>query len=202
MSTALSLDALRARIREIEGSRVVQARVPCGVPSLDRLVGGIPAPGILEIAGAPGSGRTRLALAVAAATTQRGVPVAWVDPSRGLFPPTASAHGVDLDRLLLVRPAADRESWAVEQICRSGCFPLVVVLDPPKVGKSGQKWLIAAESGRCTLVVVVEHSSRDVPACVRLTTARGRISVTRDRNGTPGSAEALPEWPREGDPWS
>jgi len=38
----------------------------------------------------------------------------WCDPGRSLYPPALVAHGIDLDRLLLLKPTCDAElTWAV-----------------------------------------------------------------------------------------
>lgn len=193
---ALSLDALRERIREIEGHRVTQRREPSGVPAIDELIGGLPAPGIVEISGPAGSGRLRIVADLAARFAARGLPVAWVDPRRRLHPPGLVHLGVELSRTLLIRPPADRDAWAVEQIARSGCFPMVVVLDPLRRRRAGATWSHAVEQGGSVIVVVDVHPERDVPACVRLAITDGRLVVMRDRNRPPGRSAAV-----LGGPW-
>src|SRR5690606_32371474 len=213
MTAAVSLDALRARIREIEGSaRVERRRHSSGVELVDELVGGLPCPGLVEISGPPGTGRTRLALQLVAAATAGGRAVAWVDPERRLYPPAVEALGVPLHRLLLVRPPAVASPgeggpvvWAAEQILRSGCFPLVVVnLPDQREGfdrGGGHTWARAAERGHCTALVLTTRPRRPFPAEIRLATGAGRVQVLRDRGGRPGSGAALP-WPEALDPWS
>ena len=181
-----SLDALRARIRELEGNHVRLSRIPSGVDAVDRLIEGLPCPGILEISGPLGGGRTGLAIALVAAQTGRQA-VAWVDPHRRLYPPGFAARGVTLGRLVVLQPSLERTSWAVEQVARSGCFPVVVVDELPASGKStrfvGQRWELAAEAGRCSVIVLTERPTRDIPACVRLSVGRGTVTVLRDRSG-------------------
>lgn len=213
MTAAVSLDALRARIREIEGStRVERRRHSSGVDLVDALVGGLPCPGLLEISGPPGTGRTRLALQLVAAATSGGRAVAWVDPDRSLYPPALADLGIPLDRLLLVRPPAVATPgeggpvvWATEQLLRSGCFPLVVVQLPEQHGRvdrgGGHTWARAAESGNCTALVLTRHPRRQLPAEIRLATSRAGLQVLRDRGGPPGASAPLP-WPEPLDPWS
>src|SRR5687768_9623325 len=188
MAGAAALDALRARIRALEGGTPVRRRrAPCGVEALDALVGGLPTPGILELSGSEGSGRARVALAAAARTTRGGRSVAWVDPLRRFYPPCADDHGVDLDRVLLVRPPEDGSApwaWATEQLLRSGCFPLVVVDLPERTGSRrslAHAWARAAEHGGSTAIVLVRRSMRELPADVRLSVGAGRMFVLRDR---------------------
>ena len=204
------LHALRAKIRELEGASapVQRRRVPSGVAEIDALLGGLPIPGIVELSGPDGSGRTRTALAVAA--RMAGVDhkaAAWVDPHGRLYPPAAADHGVPLERLLVVRPPDDGAgawAWATEQLLRSGCFPLVV-LDHPAPPKTPQRALSqglsrAAEHGGSLLLVVSARPVKALPADVRLGVGGGGLVVLRDRAGGSGQAP-VPAWPARATPW-
>ncbi len=205
---AVTLDALRARIRALEGGAPVhRRRVASGLSTVDGLIGGLPCPGLVELCGPDGGGRTRVAVELVAAFTAARRAVAWVDPLRRLYPPAAAAMGVDLDRLLLVRPPADGthpEIWATEQLLRSGCFALVVSHLPERRRarrQGGHTWARAAERGQCTGLVLASRPQRDVPAEIRLQAGAGRLSVLRDRGGRPGGSAILPPVPSEADPW-
>lgn len=219
MSAAPSLETLRARIRAIEGVAPVQRRrVPTGVEAIDAAIEGLPCPGLVEISGPPGTGRTRLALTLVAALTRDRRCVAWVvgpGPEGMPHPPTAAAMGVVLERLLLVRDAggagpgggACPEVWAAEQILRSGCFSLVVIsgLGAGRKPGWGHQWGRAAEHGRCTALALTERPVRQLPAEVRLSTAPldggpPQLRVLRDRGRVPGGATPLP-WPEACRPW-
>lgn len=220
MGDAATLAELRERIRNLEGGpRVEACRQPSGLPSLDSLIGGLVRPGLLEITGPEGSGAVRLALAIVAEQTRRRRRVAWIDRARTLYPPAALASGVDLDRLLVVRPpAAGAEggrhagTWAVEQVLRSGCFGVVVVteaLDPqgrpfPEHRFAGNRWRQAAEQGGCTGLFVTRTPSlrRILQADVRLGIDGRRVTVLRDRQRTSGGMALLPPWSRALDPWT
>jgi hypothetical protein len=80
--------------------------VSSGVPAIDALTGGLPRGCLSEICGPASSGRTTLLLAALAAATRRGEFCAVVDASDALDPRSASAAGVELDRLLWVRCGA------------------------------------------------------------------------------------------------
>ncbi|MFT3916000.1 MAG: hypothetical protein QM704_18470 [Anaeromyxobacteraceae bacterium] len=153
------LDRLREEIRRIERRPARRAgAVPCGVEAVDAALGGGFRRGALtELSGGPASGKTAAALALLAALGPRDlaawVDAGWADGRGGLYPPAAAALGVDLGRLLLVRPGAGasarrgapggggpmqpgREApwvvalWAGEALLASGAFA-AVVLDVP-----------------------------------------------------------------------
>lgn len=210
MAAAATLEALRERIRVLEGgSRVHRARLLTGVSEVDQLTRGLPRPGLVEASGREGAGATRLVAAIVAATT-KSHRVAWVDVDRSLYPPALVELGVDLARLLVVRPPADgarAEEWAMEQLLRSGCFPLVVCSGAPRVSRAGgHRWGLAAEHGRCTGLVVARHPQRDLPVELRLQVGDGDrggawVSVARDRDGGSGRGLPLGALPEGADPW-
>jgi hypothetical protein len=81
--------------------------IPCGLAEVDAMLGGgLPLGAITELTGPHSSGRTTLALATLSGLTQQGHSCAYVDLSDALNPLSAAALGVELHRLLWVRPAA------------------------------------------------------------------------------------------------
>lgn len=198
---AVSLDALRARIQALEGRRVQRRREPTGVEALDGLVQGLPQPGLVEFHGSVGQGATRLAADLLVRHTRFGRPVAWVDADRQLHPPALAQRGVDLRFLLLVRPPAGHPVWAIEQLLRSGIFPVVVVSGLTRLGRAGTRWARAAEQGGCTGVLVSEQPQRALPADLRLAVDREGLTVVRDRAGAFGRRGPRPPDPVSADPW-
>jgi len=85
--------------------RDASAVVPVDVTAIDEcLHGGVPRGHLSEIAGASSSGRTTLLLHVMAAATRRGEIVALVDTLDRLDVASAASAGIDLDRMLWIRP--------------------------------------------------------------------------------------------------
>src|SRR5205809_1855025 len=112
-------------------------RLPTGLAVLDEaLGGGLPRGRIAELAGAPSTGRTGLACAIAAAATRAGETIAWVDPQDALEPEAAAAAGIALVRLLWVRPRSVSDAFrAAEILLGAGGFGLVVLdVDAPRAG--------------------------------------------------------------------
>lgn len=156
-----------------------------GVPGLDELLyGGLPRGQVSEIHGPASSGRTGIALAVAARSTRAGALAAWVDPQDRLDPRSAGDAGVELGRLLWLRgaaPAREPRSLlaavsAVGTLLGSGLFELVVV-DLGGIARSGLQRLPGAtwirlqrmlESQPGTLLVVADDHVAHGPAGVSL----------------------------------
>jgi hypothetical protein len=209
MAATAQLEALRAKIRALEGGSPVQKRrASSGVAVIDEILGGLPRPGIVEICGALGSGRVQVAAALLAEATRRRRAVVWVDPLRRLYPPALAELGVELGRLLIVQPPEDGTQpwlWAAEQLLRSGCFELVVVDRPEDGGMPrrpvGARWARAAEHGCSTALVLGERPARQLSADVRLAVGRGEVVAVRDRGGSLGGVGALPERPDASCPW-
>jgi protein ImuA len=102
------LAQLRDEIRRIERRPARRGGcVPSGLPGVDAVLpgGGFLRGALAELAGGPASGKTAVALAVFAALGP-GDLAAYVDGRGELYPPAAAARGVDLARLLVVRPDA------------------------------------------------------------------------------------------------
>ena len=200
-SEVSSLEALRARVRQLEGTRAHSRRERTGVPDIDEHLGGLPRPALVELNGSPGSGRTRVALVLAAQRTRCQERVVWVDLERDLYPPAFEQFGGVSRRLLVVRPTHDRAEWAVDQLARSGCFPLVVVSGMAGMRRAGPRWSRACELGRCTVLIIRTSPDRRIPATLRLQTAGNSLVVTRDRTGGRERTAPLPSCPVAADPW-
>src|SRR6266851_9481109 len=97
------------------------------VEPLDRLLaGGLPKGKLTELVGRRSSGRFSIALAALASATSSGVAAALVDLDGHLDPQGASDAGVDLEKLLWVRPRRAREALAASEILLATGFALVV----------------------------------------------------------------------------
>lgn len=87
--------------------KMIRPMAETGIESLDEaLRGGLPVGAISELVGPECSGRTSLALSFIAHIAETGKVCAWIDASDSFDPGTASAAGVDLNRLLWVRCGA------------------------------------------------------------------------------------------------
>jgi hypothetical protein len=82
---------------------------------------------LVELAGAPSSGRTALAYRLAAGAAARGEWVGWVDPGDALDPRFLRRTGLDLRRLLWVRPQRLEAALRCAELLLKTGFALVVI---------------------------------------------------------------------------
>ena len=91
-------------------------------------VGGLPRGRIVEIYGPESSGKTALALHVAAEAQKKGGEVAFVDAEHALDPTYARALGVNIDEMLISQPDTGEQALEItEALVRSGAIDVIVV---------------------------------------------------------------------------
>lgn len=134
----LVIARLREEIRRLERTPARRdGYVPCGIEGVDTVLrgGGFPRGALSELSGGLASGKTAVALSLVASLGEEEL-AAWIDGRGELYPPAAATRGVDLARLLVVRPppapvrpeeAVRSGLWAAEALLASGAFAVVVV---------------------------------------------------------------------------
>jgi hypothetical protein len=155
---------------------------PAAAPVLDELLaGGLPRGQLVEMIGARSSGRFSTVLTVLAAATLAGEAAALVDLGDGLDPQAAAALGVDLRRLLWLRPTTLKQALAGAEILIGGGFPMVVLDlgNPPLRGGRGAEagWLRlarAAQAQRTALLIASPYRVSGTAAAIVLQAPRGR----------------------------
>lgn len=100
-----------------------------GVLGLDLAMGGgIPKGRIIEVYGPESSGKTTIALHMAAAVQKTGGICAFIDAEHALDPTYAKNIGVDIDNLYISQPDSGEQALEItETLIRSGAVNLVVV---------------------------------------------------------------------------
>lgn len=163
-------------------SRREEQTLPCAVPALARLLpAGLPCGALTEITGRRTSGRFSLLLGLLAAATAIGEASAFIDLGDGLDPRSAAGAGVDLARLLWLRPRRFKDALlAAEAVLATG-FPLVA-LDlglPPVPGSRGLEsaWVRLARAARDRGTALLISS----PYRISGPAAQAVLTVERDR---------------------
>ncbi len=201
VSGAPALKLLRAALEHPLSGRVGSARelartvqeeerepLPTAFPALERLLpGGLPRGQLVEMVGGRSSGRFSAVLTLLAAATGVGEAAGLVDLGDHLDPETASRVGVDLERLLWLRPRNLKEALAGAEMLLGSGFPLVVVElgFPPLAGGRGAEaaWLRLARAARAQGAALLVAS----PYRVSGTSAAVVLQVGKVRSAWQGS---------------
>ena len=222
-----TIDGLREEIRRIERRPPQRACfTSSGRPEIDALLpgGGFPRGALAELAGGPASGKTGVVLsALAHAMGTKGL-AAFVDGRGELYPPAVTSFGVDLARLLVVRPIAPERGacesvryalWAAEALLASGAFEAVAMdvpvervrareqierarvsaLDAASLDRMFLRLRAAAEKGGGVALWLGLPQGARVPSAARLELSAGAAGVQVRRAFARGAAGApLTEW--------
>ena len=91
-------------------------------------IGGVPRGRIVEIYGPESSGKTTVALHIAAEAQKNGGAVAFIDAEHALDPSYAKKIGVDTENLILSQPDTGEQGLEIaEALVRSGAIDVLVV---------------------------------------------------------------------------
>lgn len=188
------------RLREVTARWVAQERTrtrfTTGVEALDGLLGGgWPQGRVVELVGPASSGRTTVAMATVAAATARGEVVAWIDAADAFDPASATAAGVDLDRVLWVRPGDLEKTVRAAELCLDLCGFGVVVVDltgavtacRERTGGKGKALRLAraVERADAVALVLAERPWAGALAGVTVALGRGGVEWCGGKHGAP-----------------
>jgi recombination protein RecA len=209
--------------RPAEGTNPAPSGLSFGIAELDALLpdGGLPRGSVVELCGAgEGALGTSLALAACARAQaearERGGRTPWcafIDPSGTLYGPGVAAAGVDLARLLVVRPPLAALSRVALRLAESEAFAVVVVDLAGVVGERVhvplgtwprvvRRLALAIEgTGHSVLLLTREADRRPLPLPVaqRLEVSRPSLDkllvrIAKDQRGRVASARSV-AWP-------
>ena len=155
--------------------------LPTMVAALDELLGGgLPRGALVELVGRGSSGRFAMLLSAIKALTDTGEVAALVDLGGHLDPQAAVAVGVELERLLWLRPEWLPDALSAAELLVNTGFPLVAV-DlglPPVRGRASQAaWLRLARSAvvhRTAVLVASPYRLSGCAATAVVISERGR----------------------------
>lgn len=189
--------------------------LPLGLRSVDAALpeGGLPRGVVVELSAPQGLARaTTLALSLCASAQAdarhrssddtQGAWCAWLDPTATLFAPGAARVGVDLERLLVIRPGLEDLSRVAVRVAQSHAFSVVVIDTAGVPGCRGEtrldRWVtivrrlaLAVEGSDTTVLLLTDaNASRamPLPAAMRIEIERLAedklgLRVAKDRAG-------------------
>jgi len=181
-----------------------KAGLASGYPELDRHLpgGGWPSASLTEILTTQyGIGELRLLMPALSVLSRETPPqqdfsepgwIAWVAPPFQPYPPALQQRGIDLSRMLIVRPKnAGEILWSAEQALSSGTCA-AVLLWPEMLDDQGSRRLqLAAEKGRSWAIAFRPLAARREPSAAALrlelhSSAQGtRVHILKSRGGHP-----------------
>jgi protein ImuA len=196
------VEGLRRQVGAWEVSRPEEATgFSLGTPALDRLLPGeslrygMLTEWLSELA------RSRAAtlslLSAREACRASGVLVV-IDRRQVFYPPAAAAWGIDLNRLVIVRPQNARdELWAAVQALRSPAVAAMWAMIDRLDSRAFRRLQLAAQSGRTLGLLLRPMCVRDEPswADVRLAVSRPRVTGQESRVEGRGSRARKPGHP-------
>ncbi len=173
------------------GRSALDARLPGG---------GWPTASLVEVLlGAAGLGEVQLflpALVQCQRSEGRAPWLVWIAPPHEPFAPALAQQGIELARLLVVRPASAVEAlWAAEQALSSGVCAAVLLW----LKGTDDRWLrrlkLAAQAGGALGILFrpERHRFESSPAALRLLLTAGeqepRLELLKVQGGRPGPVE-------------
>jgi hypothetical protein len=134
-----------------ETARVVVPSIPTGFPALGALLpgGGWPRGALTEILPErEGIGELSLLAPALAWLSRQDLWIAFVAPPHLPYAPALSAAGIDLARVVMIRPEKSSDIlWAMEQALRSGSCSAVLAWLPFLNERGARRLQLAAEAG-------------------------------------------------------
>jgi len=180
-----------------------RAGLASGYPELDRHLpgGGWPRESLTEVLTEHyGIGELRLLMpALARLSTETSTQdftepgwIAWVAPPFQPYPPALQQCGIDLSRMLIVRPRDDSEIlWSAEQALSSGTCAAVLLWPSMLDDQASRRLQLAAEKGRSWAIAFRPLAARRQPSAAALRLelhpdgqAR-RVHILKSRGGGP-----------------
>lgn len=106
--------------------------------------------------------------------------IAWVAPPFQPYPPALDAWGINLSRLLIVRPKDDSEIlWSAEQALSSGTCAAVLLWPGYMNDQDSRRLQLAAEKGQSWAIAFRPSSARHEASAAAL-----RVGIQADASGT------------------
>ncbi len=203
------LQRLAQEIEQLETSgrsAAAQAKISsAGCAALDALLpaGGYAAGSVVEyLRTTPACGASTLAWGgAAAAMHSSGGFLVVVDTQHNVFPPALTSHGIDLGKVIFVRPQSQADAlWAVDQALRTSAVAAVVAELERIDDRSARRLQLAAECGGGLALLLRSAAARKQPSwaevqwLVRSESASQRrwwMQLARVRGGRAGQSVCL-----------
>lgn len=180
---------------------------PTGLKLLDqKLGGGFPTSGIIDVQSLQGIGELRLLLPLLAEPEPQEQPrlCSFIAPPAELNAEALMGLGLPVAQALVIKPRKPSEAlWAAEQCLKSGACRAVLLWHKNMSLHQARRLQLASQEGRAQLYLLREAHAQALPVSLSLrlsAQARGlNISIPKRRGGWPVAEFALDmqnQWPQ------
>lgn len=146
---------------EVSSQQASRSAVSSGFEVLDeKLAGGLPANGVIELQSLGGIGELRLLFPHLRAADD-GRLIAFIQPPANLNAETLLAERIDTNRILLVESQTTQHAfWAAEQCLRSGaCSHVMLWCDDVEIHQA-RRFQVGCETGNCRHILFRSAQTR------------------------------------------
>lgn len=156
MSALLEQLARRQLVWQGNSQQAAYQPVSSGFPELDqKLAGGFPATGIIDIQTESAIGELRLMLPYLVQQQSQGRLLVLIAPPAEPCADMLSGAGINLAQLLIISTKNNKEAlWAAEQCLQSGCCASVLLWQVPVKLAQARRLQLAAEQGNASLLLL------------------------------------------------
>ena len=162
-----------------------------------KLEGGFPKHGVVELQSSQGIGELRLLLPHLQQTSQERL-VVFIQPPGYLCAQHLSAQGMDCNKVLLINPNTPKEAlWAAEQCLKSGACSNVLLWATDLEVHQARRLQVASETGNCLsfLFKTEQRSLFSLPVSLSMTlhphSLGLEITITKRKGGWPHGSFVL-----------
>jgi protein ImuA len=200
------IETLRRHLAQAEAAhRPAAEPFSSGSPAWDRILPGqaFHRGTLVEFLTTRGCGAATLALVAAREACRQGGSLVVIDRSRTIYPPAAANLGIEMSRLIFVRPRNQADQlWAMNQSLRCPGVSAVLCWPERLDDRAFRSLQLAAEAGGAVGLFVRQINMRGHPSWsdlqflvealpVAQRTRRLRIELIRCRNGKAGASVEL-----------
>ncbi len=148
-----------------------KAQYPTGYDLLDqKLMGGFPRHGVVELEGQTGIGELRLLLPHLKQTSQTRLSI-FIQPPGYLCAEQLANEELDSNKVLIIYPNSSKEAlWAAEQCLKSGACSNVLLWHPELEVHQARRLQVASETGNCLHFIfkTVSQSAFSLPVSLSM----------------------------------
>ncbi len=192
MNEIIELLQRKSLVWHAKEKKQINDATPSGYIELDnKLQGGVPNVGVVEVSSAIGIGELRLMLPSIKQQAQNRITV-FIYPPGFINAEHMHDQGFDLENILIISPSSTKEAlWAAEQCLKSGACGAVLLWNQPLEVHQVRRFQVAAEKGNCLQLLLKSMQTNALSLPVSLSMQLSphphglEVSIPKRRGGWP-----------------